>query len=99
MKIVDIDRLKIFSILQIAYEDSDEESIGSGNPLSPSANATGFKSRFMNNYVSSSNNNSENSDRTTIGKRTSRSGYTYRTREPSPEEESAGKKYIFIMEK
>lgn len=53
------------------------------------------------NYGSSNNNNNSNletnSDRLTSARRTSRSGYTYRTREPSPEEESAGKSCEFFF--
>ncbi|KAH7645786.1 hypothetical protein HUG17_1324 [Dermatophagoides farinae] len=79
----------------VAYDDSDEESNGTGNPLSPSASAGGFKSRFTN--YGSSTNNSENSDRFT--RRTSRSGYTYRTREPSPEEESVGSVTQYLINK
>nr|XP_027204003.1 probable serine/threonine-protein kinase DDB_G0282963 [Dermatophagoides pteronyssinus] len=89
----------------VAYDDSDEESnnSGIGNPLSPSASAIGgFKSRFMN-YGSSNNNNNSNletnSDRLTSARRTSRSGYTYRTREPSPEEESAGSVTQYLINK
>ena len=76
----------------VAVEDSDDEGSNTNatNPFSPTSNS--YKSRFnfgSNARTSDSTGGSDNADRF-ANRRTSRSGYTYRTREKSPEEEPAG---------
>lgn len=90
-----------------AYDDSDDDSptAVASNPLSPSS-TSGFRSRFG--FGSSSiaaataaapataaDPSDQFASSVSAGRRTSRSGYTYRTRMPSrdvsPEEEAAGK--------
>ena len=86
-----------------AYDDSDDENNSSNNnPLSPTSSS--FRSRFGFSSsataaaatTASTNVGSDPIERfassTSSGRRTSRSGYTYRTREakePSPETEDA----------
>lgn len=70
-----------------AYDDSDDETSTSitNNPLSPSS--TGYRSRFN---FSSTTDTSPGEPRSSAGRRTSRSGYTYRTREQSPVDDDSG---------
>lgn len=88
-----------------AYDDSDDESTNnhnSSNPLSPTSGS--FRSRFgFSGSSAATAANTAGSDHgltsSSAGRRTSRSGYTYRTsRGPSPEEESAGKHWGVAIE-
>lgn len=95
-------------------DDSDDDSpANASNPLSPTSTSSGYQSRFgfgsssiaaaANAATAAADPNDPFASSASAGRRTSRSGYTYRTRlpsrEPSPEEEAAGSVTQYLINK
>ena len=83
-----------------ACDDSDDDSPSTNNhsnPLSPGSSS--YRSRFA--FGSTNSSVADPSERfatsSSTARRTSRSGYTYRTKEQTPDEESAGMYVIWFI--